>query len=111
LACYNSLYHFFSVGLFALWKNQFIAKGWKIGVTIFFALLIMARVSAIKNKTEEISEKTNASTKPELSKEQKDSIAQIERLAAIEERKKNTITAGDIVSQYEENEVGADVEV
>jgi hypothetical protein len=28
---------FFPVGLYALWKNQSISKGWKIGITIVIA--------------------------------------------------------------------------
>lgn len=33
---------FFPVGLYALWKNQSISKGWKIGVTVLFALIGIA---------------------------------------------------------------------
>ncbi|GIV29815.1 MAG: hypothetical protein KatS3mg028_1545 [Bacteroidia bacterium] len=35
---------FFPVGLYALWKNSSIAKGWKIGVTIFFAIVVLAQL-------------------------------------------------------------------
>lgn len=34
---------FFPVGLYALWKNQSISKGWKIGVTIAIALIILTQ--------------------------------------------------------------------
>jgi hypothetical protein len=35
---------FFPVGLYALWKNSSITKGWKIGVTVFFVLVILANI-------------------------------------------------------------------
>lgn len=33
----------FPVGLYALWKNQSISKGWKIGVTVVIALIILGQ--------------------------------------------------------------------
>lgn len=33
---------FFPVGLYALWMNGSISKGWKIGYTIFIALIVIA---------------------------------------------------------------------
>jgi len=35
---------FFPIGLYALWKNTSISKGWKIGVTVFFAFGIIANL-------------------------------------------------------------------
>ena len=35
---------FFPVGLYALWKNSSIAKGWKIVVTLIIALIVIANV-------------------------------------------------------------------
>ncbi len=35
---------FFPVGLYALWKNSFISKGWKIGVTIIIAFIVLAKI-------------------------------------------------------------------
>ena len=35
---------FFPVGLYALWKNQSISKGWKIGVTVVIALIVLAQL-------------------------------------------------------------------
>jgi|688.fasta_scaffold630827_2 hypothetical protein len=35
---------FFPVGLYALWKNQSISKGWKIGVTVLIALIVIANL-------------------------------------------------------------------
>ena len=35
---------FFPVGLYALWKNQSISKGWKIGVTVVIALIVIAQL-------------------------------------------------------------------
>ena len=34
----------FPVGLYALWKNDSISKGWKIGVTAVFALIVLAQL-------------------------------------------------------------------
>ena len=103
---------FFPVGLYALWKNSSIGKGWKIGVTAFFALIIIANIVG-KDKKGTTADNSNSSSStiadvPELTPAQKDSIEKVERLAAIEERKNQTITAGDIVSAYEANEVSAD---
>lgn len=41
---------FFPIGLYALWKNSSISKGWKIGVTAIFALIVIANFGD-KNKT------------------------------------------------------------
>ena len=35
---------FFPVGLYALWKNATISKGWKIGVTVVIALIVLAQI-------------------------------------------------------------------
>lgn len=101
---------FFPVGLYALWKNASIAKGWKIGVTVFFALVVLAQLGKDKSKTDGTADNSSTSTAstPALTQAQKDSFAKAEQLAAIEERKNQTITAGDIVSSYEANEVSAD---
>ncbi len=32
---------FFPVGIYALWQNQFIKKGWKIGITTFIAFILI----------------------------------------------------------------------
>ncbi|GEP52672.1 hypothetical protein FNO01nite_33440 [Flavobacterium noncentrifugens] len=36
---------FFPVGLYALWKNSSIAKGWKIAVTVLLALIVIANLN------------------------------------------------------------------
>lgn len=41
---------FFPVGLYALWKNSSISKGWKIGVTAIIALIVIANLGD-KDKT------------------------------------------------------------
>jgi len=46
---------FFPVGLYALWKNRFISKGWKIGVTAIIGLLVIASLG-------EDDENTNSET-------------------------------------------------
>lgn len=39
---------FFPVGLYGLWKNESISKGWKVGVTSLFAFIIIVEIAAIK---------------------------------------------------------------
>ncbi len=41
----------FPVGLYAIWMSNTIAKGWKIGYTIFVALMIIANVGDKSNPT------------------------------------------------------------
>lgn len=40
---------FFPVGLYALWKNATISKGWKIGVTVVIALIVLTQIGKDKN--------------------------------------------------------------
>ena len=35
---------FFPVGLYALWKNSTIKKGWKIAITVIIALIVIANI-------------------------------------------------------------------
>jgi hypothetical protein len=53
---------FFPVGLYGLWKNSKISKGWKISVTILFVLIVIANIG---DKTE----KSTATTATESTKE------------------------------------------
>lgn len=39
---------FFPVGLYGLWKNQSISKGWKIGVTVVISLIFLTQVGKEK---------------------------------------------------------------
>jgi len=43
---------FFPVGLYALWKNAIISKGWKIGVTAAIVLVIIGSAGNGKNAPE-----------------------------------------------------------
>ncbi|WP_211196215.1 FxLYD domain-containing protein [Flavobacterium sp. H122] len=61
---------FFPVGLYALWKNSSIAKGWKIAITVIISLIILTNLGDEKIKTNS----SNAST---VSSE-KESIAETE---------------------------------
>lgn len=42
---------FFPVGLYALWRNSSIKKGWKVGVTLFFAIVVVANITKDKKTT------------------------------------------------------------
>ena len=35
---------FFPVGLYALWKNSSISKGWKIGITVIISLIVLSNL-------------------------------------------------------------------
>jgi hypothetical protein len=39
---------FFPVGLYALWKNSSINKGWKIAISIFITVLVIANINSEK---------------------------------------------------------------
>lgn len=54
----------FPIGLYGLWKNQSIAKGWKIGVTAFVVLILFSVISG-KNKS------ANSNTNSQNSEAQK----------------------------------------
>ena len=51
---------------------------------------------------------TSSNPKHELSQTQKDSIAKAEKMKQIEERKRATVKASDLVGLYVQNEVNAD---
>ncbi len=59
---------FFPVGLYALWKNATISKGWKIGTTVVITLIVLAQIG--KDKKENPSSTDNSSSSKQT--EQKD---------------------------------------
>lgn len=61
---------FFPVGIYALWKNSSIAKGWKITITVIIALIILTNLGDEKIKA-------NSSNTSTVSSE-KESIAEME---------------------------------
>ena len=62
---------FFPVGLYALWKNQPISKGWKIGVTIIIALIVISQLG--KNNDENVSSSNSVSSSSAEQTERKSS--------------------------------------
>ena len=63
---------FFPVGLYALWKNSSISKGWKIGVTAIIALIVIANLGD-KDKT------TNDTTSTtEVAQDEKQNLVETE---------------------------------
>lgn len=63
---------FFPVGLYALWKNSSISKGWKIGVTAIIALIVIANLGDKDKKSN-----TTTST-TEVTKEEKQGLVETE---------------------------------
>lgn len=65
---------FFPVGLYALWKNSSIGKGWKIGVTAIIALIVIANIGDKEDKSQSASnstttESTTTTTEPTKEKQ------------------------------------------
>ena len=63
---------FFPVGLYALWKNSSISKGWKIGVTAIIALIVIANLGN-NDKTS-----NSATTTTEVATEEKQGLVETE---------------------------------
>ena len=102
---------FFPVGLYALWKSRTIAKWWKITATVIIGLIVIAKLGDSDSSNSSSSSsvaKEKEEPKVELTQAQKDSIAQVEKLAKYEERKSQTIQAKDLYNAYQANEVSAD---
>lgn len=72
---------FFPVGLYALWKNSSISKGWKIGVTAIIALIVIANLGD-KDKTTSTSTETQNVVETE-----KDNSTEAEPIANVEQDK------------------------
>ena len=53
---------FFPVGLYALWKNQSISKGWKISVTVIIAFVVIGQIGKNKNGVSSSSDNTSSSS-------------------------------------------------
>jgi len=61
---------FFPVGLYALWKNSSISKGWKIGVTILISIIVLANLGGNDKKSSNSkTETTNTTAEPEKEKQ------------------------------------------
>lgn len=101
---------FFPVGLYALWKSDNVSKGWKIGVTILIAILVIIGFSdnGKESSKGEAANSSQQNTTVALTQEQKDSIANVDMKNEIDNRKNQTITAHDLTQQYISNEVRAD---
>ncbi|HQO90635.1 MAG TPA: hypothetical protein PKX72_12000, partial [Chitinophagales bacterium] len=56
---------FFPVGLYALWKNSEISKGWKIGVTVLIVLIVIASIGEKDGKSSSVNSNTTVSSSAE----------------------------------------------
>lgn len=56
---------FFPVGLYALWKNSEISKGWKIGVTVLIVLIVIAIIGEKDGKSSSVNSNTTVSSSAE----------------------------------------------
>lgn len=75
------LFVFFPIGIYALWKNESISKGWKIAVPVILVIILIAQIDipdVPKTKEEIQKEKVEAEQQIQKRKEeiqiQKDSI-------------------------------------
>ena len=81
---------FFPVGLYALWKNSSISKGWKIGVTAIIALIVIANLGD-KDKASTTSTETQNVVETEQSNTtETETVANVEQDKA--EAEKEAIT-------------------
>lgn len=105
---------FFPVGLYGLWMSKRIGKGWKVALTIIVGLFVLGVVTGDTKKDGKGEAPAPAAVEhveapsPELTQAQKDSVAQVKRARAVQERKDNTIDAASLIASYDENEVRAD---
>lgn len=74
---------FFPVGLYALWKNSSISKGWKIGVTALISIIVLANLGGNDKKT---ANSTSNETQNVVETEKKNST-EAESVANVEQDK------------------------
>ena len=98
---------FFPVGLYALWKNSTIKKGWKVAITVIIALIVIGNIGDKgKSNSSSSSNSSNESTiaNPVLTQTQKDSIKAIEdsivKADAIAKKKWENSKAGKIQKKH-----------
>ena len=108
---------FFPVGLYALWMNNSIPKGWKIGVSVFFAFVTY---SVWNDSPEDKAKRLQAADQSAQLITLKDSLSKIEKekQAALAEQElkakqkkeveENNYSAYDIAKAFEDNEIAAD---
>lgn len=92
---------FFPVGLYALWKNTTIAKGWKIGVTIVITILFIASLTDDKETANETVKENNetevVSKKSESQTENTANITALEEIKKEPKVKEAMITDADVL--------------
>ena len=77
---------FFPVGLYALWKNSSISKGWKISITALISIIVLANLGGNDKKS---INSTSAETQNVVESEQENS-SETESAANVEQEKADT---------------------
>jgi hypothetical protein len=91
----------FPVGLYALWKNSTISKGWKIGVTTVISILFIASLTADEKTSNENVKENNetevVSESNEISTEKNTNITAIEEIKKEPKVKEAIITDANVL--------------
>jgi hypothetical protein len=91
---------FFPVGLFALWKNNSISKGMKIGISALIGIIVIASINGDKNSTSASDSKTETQTSEELSTE----LSQAQRDSILVSKKESKAKAEKDLTSFKKNE-------
>ena len=92
---------FFPVGLYALWMSNTISKGWKIGITVIIAVIV---IIAVSNNNKEgssniktSSEKTTSSKQTASTSEQKNSSSEQTKSEEKKSDEKTNVSVGQVL--------------
>jgi hypothetical protein len=80
----------FPVGLYALWKNSYIGKGWKFAITVIIALIVICNLPG-KDESGNASKSTTGTSSPEHSNAKREWVELI-RFKGSGDKKSQTFT-------------------